>query len=121
MTGIYPLPTNPSAADIIERSIVTHPSLFREMLIKQAEQHDDYVYLSHNERAKQGARASKNACLVAYDTVGDEDQTPRERAESICANTGAAVIALNVACKLQCLPPHIRTAAVIKLDSGDAK
>lgn len=119
MTGIYSLPENPSAADIIERSIVAHPSLFRKALIKQAEQHADYVELSHNELGKRGARASKLACLVAYDTVGDEDQTARERAESICANTGTAVIALNVACKLQCLPPHIRTAAACTLDEGN--
>jgi len=116
MTGIYALPEKPSAADIIERSIIAHPSLFRDALIAQANMHADYVELSHNERAKQGARASKNACLIAYDTVGDEDQTERERAESICANTGTAVISLNVACKLQCIPPHIRTAAAVMLD-----
>lgn len=36
MTGIYGLPENPSAADIIERSIVAHPSLFREACAKRA-------------------------------------------------------------------------------------
>lgn len=120
MTGIYPLPANPSAADIIERSIVAHPDTLRAALIAQAEQHDDYSRITHNERAKQGAIASRKACLIAYDTVGDDDQLNRERAEAICANVGAAVIVLNIACKLQCLPPHMRTAAAVGLDEGKA-
>lgn len=118
MTGIYNLPENPSAADIIERSIIAHPSLFREALIKQAEQHDDYSRLTHNAGAQRGAIASKNACLRAYDFIGDSDNA-RSRAETLCSETGPAVIALNVACKLQCLPPHIRTAAACTLDEGN--
>lgn len=118
MTGIYSLPENPSAADIIERSIVAHSSLFREALIKQAEQHDDYSRLTHNAGAQRGAIASKNACLRAYDFIGDGDDA-RSRAEILCRETGPAVIALNVACKLQCLPPHIRTAAACTLDKGE--
>lgn len=119
MTKIYNLPENPSAADIIERSIIAHVGTFRDSLIKQAEMHDDYARLSTNTIGKRGAEASKRACLSAYDTAGDEDQSARERAESICKNTGTAVIALNVACKLQCLPPHVRTAAAIQLDEGN--
>lgn len=118
MNGIYALPENPSAVDIIERSIIAHPSLFRESLIKQAEMHDDYSRLTTNPRARQGAEASKTACLNAYDFVGS-DLEPREAAEQICKKTGTAVIALNVACKLQCLPPHIRTAAAVMLDEGN--
>lgn len=121
MAGIYALPENPTAADIIQRSIIAHPSLFRESLIKQAEMHDDYSRISTNPRARQGAEASKNACLVAYDTIGDEDQTPRERANGICMKTGTAVIALNVAGKLQCLPRHMLTSAAIKLDEGNCE
>lgn len=115
MTGMYNLPENPSAADIIERSIIAHPSLFRDMLIKQAEQHDDYSRLTGNLGAQRGAIASKNACLRAYDFIGEGDNA-RSRAETLCTETGPAVIALNVACKLQCLPPHIRTAAAVSLD-----
>lgn len=107
MSGIYPLNDNPTARDIIARSIAAHPSLFREALIRQAEMHDDYAMLTTNIRAKQGARASWKACLAAYDAVdmGDVD--------AICSDCGTMVIALNVACKLQCIPPHIRTAAAV--------
>jgi hypothetical protein len=86
------------------------------MLIKQAEMHDNYAMMTRHIRAGQGAVASKNACLAAYDTIGDDDQTPRVRAESICATTGTAVIALNEAGRLQCLPRHVITAAAVMLD-----
>lgn len=116
MTAIYALPEKPSVIDIITRSIIAHPSMFREMLIKQAEQHDDYSQLTTNERARQGANASKRACLRAYDFIGRDDLPERERACCIAAETGPAVIALNVAGKLQCLPRPMLTAAAIMLD-----
>jgi hypothetical protein len=117
MAGIYPLPENPTAADIIARSIIAHPSLFREALIRQAEMHDDYARLcATNLRAAQGAEASRTACLTAYDLVGYDSADAKTRAELICAETGPAVIALNVAGKLQCLPRHMLTAAAVKLD-----
>lgn len=120
MAGIYALPENASAVDIITRSIIAHPSLFREQLIRQAEIHDNYSLLTTNEQAAQGARSSRNACLNAYDTIGDCDDeiSDRERAEAICLNLGAAVIALNIACKLQCLPSHIRAHAVSTLEGN---
>lgn len=105
--AIYALPETPSAEDIIKRSIVAHPSLFRKALISQAEQHDDYAKLSTNPRAVQGAKASFNACLRAYDAVGLEDVS------AIMADCGTMVIALNVACKLQCIPTHVRTRAAV--------
>lgn len=117
MTGIYPLPENPTAVDIITRSLIAHPSLFRVDLIAQAEMHDDYSQLTHNERARQGANASKSACLRAYDFAGRDDLPERERACLIAAETGPAVIALNVAGKLQCLPRHLLTAAAVLLDT----
>jgi hypothetical protein len=98
------------AKEIIARSILLHPSLFRESLIKQAEMHDNYAQLSTDARARQGAEAQRNACLKAYDAVGRED------ADAIVSEIGPMVVALNVAAKLQCLPPHVRTAAAIEWD-----
>lgn len=112
---MYQLPENPSAVDIIALSVNAHPSLFREALITQASAHEDYEELSTNERAKQGARSSKLACLKVYDLIGNWELTPRECANLIVEETGPAAIALNVACKLQCLPPHVRTAAATTL------
>lgn len=101
------------AKDIIERSILMHPSLFREALIAQAETHDDYAKLTTDKRAAQGASASRAACLRAYDWIGRDDLSDGERAACIAAECGPMVIALNVACKLQCLPAHVRTAAAV--------
>ncbi len=74
--------------------------------------HADYEQLTTNARAAQGANGSKLACLRAYDAVGEDDIEP------IMADCSTMVVALNVACKLQCLPPHVRTAAAIKWDKG---
>lgn len=111
---IYDLPESPSARDIIRRSIVAHPSAFRDSLIAQAEMHDNYLQLSRNEAAKRGALTQKKACLLAYDIIGDDSQSDDERADKIVANFSAGIIALNVAAKLQCLPPHVRTASALK-------
>lgn len=109
MTGIYPLPEKPSALDIIERSIIAHPSLFAETLDLQAAEHKRYAAnLANGERAKQGALASARACdAAAYHIRGEGG------AAQIVKDCGQMVIALNVACKLQCLPAHIRTAAAV--------
>lgn len=108
------LSDKPTAREIIARSILMHPSLFRESLIAQAELHDNYANLTTNVRAAQGAAASRAACLRAYDAIGMDD------ADAIVADCGTMVIALNVACKLQCLPPHIRTAAAVEWEAARA-
>lgn len=107
---------NPTAVDIIERSLIVHPTLFREAVIKQAEQHADYQELTRDERARQGARASKNACFAIYDAINCTVRSERERAQAIASETGPLVIALNIACKLQSLPNHVRTAALVLAD-----
>lgn len=110
---MYSLPANPTARDIIERSIVCHDETFRTALIQQAEVHDTSAMFTPSERARQGAMASFKACLSAYDIIGRDDMTPYEKALFIGSDCGTMVIALNIACKLQCLPPHIRTQAAI--------
>lgn len=119
MNNLYSLPEKPSAHDIIKRSIIAHPSLYRESLIKQAEMHDDYSKVSRDPRATQGAIAQKNACLKIYDFVG-ADLSPDEAATEICRECGSMVVALNAAGKLQCLPRHLLTAAAVKWDEEHA-
>lgn len=114
MLGIYALPENPSAMQIIERSIVAHPSAFYDGLIAQAEMHGDYSDLSQNLQAKQGATAQCRACLAICETLRLVPHLIGGSKEASEINT--MIIALNAACKLQCLPPHIRTQAAIKWD-----
>ncbi len=105
MTAIYALPAKPTARDIIERSIIAHPSLFREALIAQATMHDNYARLATDRLAARGAAAMASDCLSAYDAVGMENP------DAICERCGTMVVALNVAAKLQCLPPHMKAEA----------
>jgi hypothetical protein len=110
---MYDLPTNPTARDIIARSIESHNGAFRAALIEQAEAHDSWASFTNNERGRQGAVASFNACLKAYDFAGRDDLPVVERAACIAHEMGPMIVALNVACKLQALPAHVRTQAAI--------
>lgn len=111
------LSEKPSAREIIARSILMHPSLFAESL--QARENEDRAYAaSRDGRTRQSAEASARAYQRAREFAGRDDLSEEERAACICAETGPAVVALNVACKLQCIPPHIRTAAAVALDTS---
>jgi hypothetical protein len=114
-TMLAPLPEKPTARDIIARSILLHPSLFAEAL-QNRETEDRRYAASRDGRTRQAAEASARAYQRAREFAGRDDLPIEERAACICAETGPAVVALNVACKLQCLPPHVRTAAAISLD-----
>lgn len=112
---MYALPANPTARDIIARSIVCHPSLFSEAL-QNRENEDRRYAASRDGRTKRAAEASARAYQRAREFAERLDLYETERAACICAETGPAIVALNIACKLQCLPPHMRTAAAIDLD-----
>jgi hypothetical protein len=106
---------NMTAREILQKAIEFDALGFRAALITQANQHADYEELSRDARAAQGARASKNACLRAYDWIGRDDLPAGERAACIFADTcGVFVVALNAACKLLGIPAAQRTAAAIE-------
>lgn len=97
-----------NATQIIQRSINATPNEFRAALIAQAEMHDDYASSEGiSERARQGAIASRRACNRAAWGITQGD------AATIVADCGTMVVALNVACKLQELAAHVRTAAAV--------
>jgi hypothetical protein len=110
---MYDLPANPTARDIITRSITCDSGAFRAALIEQAEAHDSWASFTNNDRGRQGAVASFKACLSAYDIIGRDDMSTDDKAAFITSDCGTMVIALNVACKLQALPAHVRTQAAI--------
>lgn len=102
------LGTEPTALDIIARSVAMHPSLFVEAL--QARQTEDMRYAAgrENEAIARSVKASAYAAGRAMAYI-EAEQLP-----SFEGDMGAGVIALNIACKLQCLPPHTRTAAALR-------
>jgi tRNA threonylcarbamoyladenosine modification (KEOPS) complex Pcc1 subunit len=101
-----------TAIDIITRSIVMHPSLFREALHARYEQ--DVAHMEGKEgTVLKAVRASASAALRGITAIDHGD------AEGLAGDMGAGIIALNVACKLQCIPPHVRTGAALRT-WGDA-
>jgi hypothetical protein len=110
---MYDLPTNPTARDILTRSIECDSGAFRAALIELAEAHDSWASFTNNERGRQGAVASFKACLSAYDIIGRDDMSTEDKALFITSDCGTMITALNVACKLQDLPAHVRTQAAI--------
>jgi hypothetical protein len=102
-----------TAREIINRSILVHPSLFRESLIAQAEMHDNYAALATDSRAIAGAESMRASCLRVYDAAGTEC------IDEVMQNLGDMVVAVNAAAKLQCLPPHIKAQAIAAWDAGE--
>lgn len=99
------------AKEIIARSIVMHPGLFTEMLEKQSREGRAYSLTAGlDPRSKEGAIANARACERAIEAIQKSD------ADAIVAECGPMVVALNIACKLQLLPAHERTAAAVEWD-----
>jgi len=100
-----------TAVDIIARSIAMHPTLFLEALQARAWDDSRYAATHDNAAIKRAVLASFNASMRACDMVRAENP------HGFACDMGAGIIALGIACKLQCLPPHIRTqAAVVQWD-----
>jgi hypothetical protein len=103
--------------DIIQRSLMMHPTLFIESLQTQAKTHREYAATCFVDGAKRGARAQERACERIIEWAQRQDLNPEEQALAIVSDgCGPFVVALNAACKLQCIPPHERTAAAVEYD-----
>lgn len=105
--------------EILEAAMA-RPEEFRASLIRQADMHDDEVIrlAFRNERAAQGARASRAACLKAYDWIGRYDLSVGERARCVAAETGPLAVALNVAAKMLSISSAQRSAALVRWDEA---
>lgn len=106
---MYPIDLNTcTAIDIIGRSIVCHPSLFREALAAAQSEDTRYGATREDVAVKRAVSARAAACGRAVAAVDNED------AGALSDDVGAGIVALNIACKLQCIPPHVRTAAALR-------
>lgn len=97
-----------NAIEIIERSIIMHPSLFIEALESRAWEDSRYAATRDNPAIKKSVLASFEATHRAIDAI------KLENIDCLKSDMSAGIIALNVACKLQCLPAHIRTQSAIE-------
>lgn len=100
-----------TAIDVIKRSIVCHPSLFAEALNARQAEDNHYAAIVHSENKPavwNAIKASASAAQRACEYVESAEADPFE------SDMGAGIIALNIACKLQCLPAHVRTASALR-------
>lgn len=104
-----PIDTNTATAiDIIKRSALMHPSFFADHLALCLSNDLGYAAGHTNEAVRRSVQASARAYQRAIDALQADD------VDRLTTDMGAGVVALNVACKLQCLPPHVRTAAALR-------
>lgn len=103
---MYTLPTEPTASDIIKRSITCHPSLFAEAI--QARYAEDMAYSEHCHPASElSVKASAQAANRGLMVITQELSGPDDLENYIKAEMMTGIILLGIACKLQCLPRHI--------------
>ena len=72
---------------------------------------------------KRGAIAQAHACYRILEWLDNPNGLGVEElvTRCICHECGPMVIALNVACKLQCIPAHERTAAAVEWQENNPR
>ena len=98
-----------TAIDILQRSVDMHPSCLIERLQTRAYEDARYAATRENPAIKKSVLASFEATMRAIRYIESGHAAP------FVDDMGAGVIALNEACKLQCLPPFVRTNAAVAL------
>jgi hypothetical protein len=96
-----------TALDIIARSIAMHPTTFLESLQSRAYEDSRYAATRDSTAIKRSVMASYEATMRACEYVDSE------RVEAFAGDMSAGIIALNVACNLQCLPAYMRTETAV--------
>lgn len=98
-----------NAIEIIQKSVDMHPTLFIESLQTRAWEDSKYAATRESAAIKRPVMASFNATMRAIDHVKNDNVS------AFRDDMGAGIIALNIACKLQCIPPHVRTSVAVDL------
>lgn len=102
--------------DVLAKSILMHPSLFADACEKEAS--DDRRYVvgrpDMDARSRQGALARADALEFASNVARVHDSAACAAMDIMDRNAMSWIAAFNVACRLLCIPPHVRTALVAK-------
>jgi hypothetical protein len=110
---MYDLPDNATAAQIIRRSVVCHPSLFAEALQSATDTHRAAAALMTNHQSRNVALKLEGACRSMKNWIACGEYEPDDTVASIMAGSfDYWISALNIAARLQCLPRHLVSAAV---------
>lgn len=105
-----------SVIDVLARSIMLHPSLFAEACEREA--HEDLRYIASRpdmpRAASDGARARAAALQFAADSAREHESAACAAIAIMERRAASWVAAFNVACRLLCVPAHVRTALAVK-------
>lgn len=105
---MYPIDLDTcTAIDVIKRSATCHPSLFIDALVSS--KNEDFAYAAKLDRNRE-AMVTRSVLARANATANAISAIEIEDFEFFKVNMGAGIIAMNIACKLQVIPAHIRTA-----------
>lgn len=110
-----------SVLDVLARSILVHPTLFAESCEMSAREDREYVAARPDMSAggRNGATARAAALEFAAKAARTHDSATAARV-IVERKNASWIAAFNVACKLQCIPSHVRTALAIKWDAENA-
>lgn len=89
-----------TAADLIERSLVCHPSLFAEAVLKAGNDH--FGYARNPGPGQRGAMSAGRHCSEVSATLSRNDLDARAMASHIASQIGPRVQAVTIAARLQC-------------------
>lgn len=116
---MYALPAQPTARDIIVRSLVCHPSLYAEALAEARRTHAQARDIASMHQVREtAARLAAAAQVMAHDAARCADTAEAEAlAQAWVTHRGPDywATALNLAARLQCLPPHVKAEAAQRL------
>jgi hypothetical protein len=97
--------------DVINRSIICHPTLFAADMRNTARIHDAHAVQTQDRRSANIARGMASQLRAMATMI--------ERTDSLEPGEltfGAKIMAFNVACGLQLIPRHTRTAIAVRED-----
>lgn len=95
-----------TALDVIEQSIVCHPTMFAETMLAMAATHARYATATTDARVASIAAEMATQCREIAEMVADTSSA-HETARDIAGPVGTCVLAFNVAAKLTLVPRHL--------------
>lgn len=118
---MYPIDfTTCTAVDVIERSLVCHPSLFRDRVMTA---HDSHLLFALGTKDHAAFKAARNAVNQTERVIGIArkfEASPRAAAEQIAkVGLGELVQAFHAAAELNCVPRSLRGAIIERTPHGN--
>lgn len=108
---MYALPATPTPDAIIRRSLVCHPSMFAQLAHQAHKAHAEAAATMNHHQAQATAKRLARACADLHAWADDCECADQVTARIMGAGMDSWISALNIAARLQCLPPHLVSEA----------